>query len=182
MGADRRTVNTSTTPHIFDQLGTENACKTQLCWFIVMIWVLACNNMLRYECDLESFHRNPTILETVSIASKWVNMENFFYWNTMTGNNSSTNVSLSRYNVKITCKNIFHIPRWPVGVKSNYVILRGVSWSVWCSRQYRRSRQIWRLLPNKVIPNVFIKLAFEFGCDVIFMSHPMTRSLGSKLW
>ena len=28
---------------------------------------------------------------------------------------------------------------------------------------------------------LFIKLAFEFGCDVIFMSHPITRSLGSKL-
>ena len=25
-------------------------------------------------------------------------------------------------------KNVFRIPRWPVGVKSNYVILRGVSW------------------------------------------------------
>ena len=36
-------------------------------------------------------------------------------------------------------------------------------------RQIRRSR-------------LFIKLAFEFGCDVIFMSHPITRSLGSKLW
>ena len=29
---------------------------------------------------------------------------------------------------------------------------------------------------------MFIKLAFEFGCDIIFMSHPITRSLGSKLW
>ena len=29
---------------------------------------------------------------------------------------------------------------------------------------------------------IFIKLAFEFGCDVILMSHPITRSLGSKLW
>ena len=28
---------------------------------------------------------------------------------------------------------------------------------------------------------MFIKLAFEFGCDVVFMSHPITRSLGSKL-
>ena len=28
---------------------------------------------------------------------------------------------------------------------------------------------------------MFIKLAFEFGCDVILMSHPITRSLGSKL-
>ena len=28
---------------------------------------------------------------------------------------------------------------------------------------------------------MFIKLAFEFRCDVILMSHPITRSLGSKL-
>ena len=28
---------------------------------------------------------------------------------------------------------------------------------------------------------MFIKLAFEFGSDVIFMSHPITQSLGSKL-
>ena len=28
---------------------------------------------------------------------------------------------------------------------------------------------------------MFIKLAFEFGCDVILMSHPITWSLGSKL-
>ena len=28
---------------------------------------------------------------------------------------------------------------------------------------------------------MFIKLAFEFGCDVIFMSYPITRSLGNKL-
>ena len=33
------------TSHIFDQLGTENTCKTLLCWFIVMIWVLGYNNM-----------------------------------------------------------------------------------------------------------------------------------------
>ena len=35
-------------------------------------------------------------------------------------------------------------------------------------RQIRRSR-------------LFIKLAFEFGCDVVFVSHPITQSLGSKL-
>ena len=28
---------------------------------------------------------------------------------------------------------------------------------------------------------MFIKLAFEFGCDAILMSHPITRSLASKL-
>ena len=34
-------------------------------------------------------------------------------------------------------------------------------------RQFRRSQ-------------MFIKLAFEFGCDVILMSHPITQSLGNK--
>ena len=28
---------------------------------------------------------------------------------------------------------------------------------------------------------MFKKFAFEFGCDVIFMCHPITWSLGSKL-
>ena len=31
VGDNRRTVNTLTTPHISDQLGTENACKTLFC-------------------------------------------------------------------------------------------------------------------------------------------------------
>ena len=81
--------------------------ETLLCWFIVMTWALVCNIMCRYECHFGSFYRNPTILETVSIASKGVNMGNLFYWNTMTGNNSSTDVSLSMQNVKIYCKEIF---------------------------------------------------------------------------
>ena len=32
VGDNRRNVNTSMTPHISDQLGTENSCKTLLCW------------------------------------------------------------------------------------------------------------------------------------------------------
>ena len=36
-----------------------------------------------------------------------VNMENLFYWNTRTENNSSTDVSLLRQNVKIICKEYF---------------------------------------------------------------------------
>ena len=31
VGDNRRTVNTSTTLHISDQMGTENVCKTLLC-------------------------------------------------------------------------------------------------------------------------------------------------------
>ena len=66
VGDDKRTVNTSTTPHISDQLWTENACETLLCWFIVVIWALVSDNMYRYGRHLRSFHCNPTILKTVS--------------------------------------------------------------------------------------------------------------------
>ena len=67
VGDNRGTVKTSTTPHISDQLGTENACKTLLCWVIVMIRVLVCNNMYRYKHHFGSFYHNLTILEAVSI-------------------------------------------------------------------------------------------------------------------
>ena len=59
LGDNRGTVKTSTTPHISDQLGTENACKTLLCWVIVMIRVLVCNNMYRYKHHFGSFYHNP---------------------------------------------------------------------------------------------------------------------------
>ena len=96
VGDNGRTVNTSTSSHISDQLGTENAGLTLFCWFIVMIWVLVCKNMYRYERYLthfESFYRNP---ETVSVAGKWVgpHWKSFLNWNTTTGNNSSTDVLL----------------------------------------------------------------------------------------
>ena len=61
--------------------------------------------MYRYERHFGSFYRNSTILETVSIASKWVNMHlSEIFLNITTGNNSSTDVSLLRLNVKIKCK------------------------------------------------------------------------------
>ena len=73
---NRRTVTTSTTPHMSDQLGTENACKTLLCWFIVMIRVLVCSNMYQYQHHFGSFHRNPRRFRF--IAGKWVNTGFFF--------------------------------------------------------------------------------------------------------
>ena len=101
VGDNRGTVNTSTTPHISDQLGTENACNDELCWVIVMIRVLVCNNMYQYEHHFGSFYHNPTILEAVSIhcqlTGKLVNEGFYFiFFNTMTGNNSGTDVSLLR--------------------------------------------------------------------------------------
>ena len=84
-------------------------------------------NMYRYERDFRSFYHNPTIAETVSIiASKLANTENLFHWNTTTGNNSGTDGSLLRTNVKIKCKEYFS--RWPVGVKSNNMVFRWVPW------------------------------------------------------
>ena len=68
-------------------------------WFIVMIWGLVCNNMYWYERHFGSFYRDPTILETVSIASQWVNtdwLKSCFWWNTTKGNITSTNVTLLR--------------------------------------------------------------------------------------
>ena len=75
VGDNRRTVNTSTTPHISDQLGTENACETLLCWFIVMIWALVCDNMYWYGRHFGSFYHNLTIFETVLETVAWVNTE-----------------------------------------------------------------------------------------------------------
>ena len=71
VGDNRRTVNTSKIPHIFDQLGTENARKTLLCWFIVMKRVLVCNNKYQYQHCFGSFYHNPRRFRF--IAGKWVN-------------------------------------------------------------------------------------------------------------
>ena len=55
VGDNRRPVNTSTIPHISDQLGTET-CEKHCC-FIMMLRVLVCKNMNRYERHFGSFHR-----------------------------------------------------------------------------------------------------------------------------
>ena len=54
---DNRTVYTSTSPLISEQLGIENVCETLLCWFIVMLWILVCNNMYQYERHFGSCYR-----------------------------------------------------------------------------------------------------------------------------
>ena len=63
VGDSRRTVNTSTTPHISDQLWTENECETLLCWFIIVIRALFSDNMYRYGRHFRSFYRNPTAIQ-----------------------------------------------------------------------------------------------------------------------
>ena len=64
--------------------------------------------MYRYERHFGSFYRNPTILETVSIASKWVNMhlsEIFLNNDILALMCASVKVKMWKSNVK----NIFHI-------------------------------------------------------------------------
>ena len=62
VGNNRRTVDTSTSPHIFDQLGTENACYVYLSSCYDFWFAKIC-------MDMNVIYRNATILETVSIAS-----------------------------------------------------------------------------------------------------------------
>ena len=52
--------------------------------------------------------------------------------------------------------------------------------AVGCSRQFDDLVKFGDRRQNRR-SQMFIKLAFEFGCDVIFMSHPIMRSPGSKL-
>ena len=60
VGDDRRPVNSSTSLHISDQLGTENVWETLLCWLIVVLWVR--KNMYRRERHFGSFHRYSSLL------------------------------------------------------------------------------------------------------------------------
>ena len=119
MGNNRRTVNTSTTPHISDQSGTENACKKLLCWFIDMIRVLVCNNMYQYQHHVGSFYHIPRRFRF--IAGKLVNTGFFysFFLKTTTENNSSTDMFLLRYRM------------WKSNVKNNFHIISHVGLSEW---------------------------------------------------
>ena len=60
VGDNRRTVNSSTSLHISDQLGTENVWETLLCWLIVVLWVR--KKMYRRERHFGSFHRYSSLL------------------------------------------------------------------------------------------------------------------------
>ena len=73
VGDNRGTVNTSTTRHISDQLGTKHACKILLRWFLVM-WVLVSNNMYRYQSHFGFFLSQSNNFT----YGKWVNTGNFF--------------------------------------------------------------------------------------------------------
>ena len=77
VGDNGRTVNTSTSPHISDQLGTENACLTLLCWFIVMIWIWFARICIDMNVIWLILNLSTTIqlAETVSVAGKRVNTD-----------------------------------------------------------------------------------------------------------
>ena len=130
VGDNRRTVNTSTTPHVSDQLWTENEYETLLCWFIVVIWALFSDDMYRYGRHFRSFYRNPTILETISTSGfdcLGQHGESFF----IEIQQQEIILALMK-NVKIKCEKYFYIPRWPAGVKSNHMVLRNPDCAITC--------------------------------------------------
>ena len=48
--------------------------RVKNCYVDLSAWVLVCNNMCPFERHFGSFCRDPTIIETVSFASQWVNL------------------------------------------------------------------------------------------------------------
>ena len=40
----------------------QKTCEKQLCWFIVVLWVLVCKNMYQYERHFGSFHQYSSLL------------------------------------------------------------------------------------------------------------------------
>ena len=102
VGDNRRTVNTSTTPHISDQLGTENVCETLLCWFIVMIRILVCNNMYQYQHIVSDL--STTIWDGFDSLSVNESTRDIFFF-----------ISIQQQGITVTdvwksnVKNIFHI-------------------------------------------------------------------------
>ena len=63
VGDNRRTVNSSTSLHISDQLGTENVWETLLCWLIVVLWVRKKNVSM-----WTSFWIFPPVLVTAHVS------------------------------------------------------------------------------------------------------------------
>ena len=106
-GDNWRTVNASANPHISDQLGTEYPCWTLLCWSIVMIWVVVCNNIYRnfgFSGRYQPIWRRFQLRVNGSTVSTRTSQRIFFYWNATIGTHYTTNVCLSQKNVKIKWK------------------------------------------------------------------------------
>ena len=100
----------------------------------LLVWVLVCNNMCRYERYFGSFYRNPTILEMVSTAIKSVStptvMRILFIeiqWQKII----IAPMCLCHGKMwKSKVKNIFsyHFPLWPVGVKPYHHVVLKFPW------------------------------------------------------
>ena len=83
VGDNRRPVNSSTSLHICDQLGTGNVWETLLCWFIVVLWVLVCK---KYVSIWTSFWIFPPVLVTAHVSDCAIEL-------TEAGNRSGTKTS-----------------------------------------------------------------------------------------
>ena len=84
-------------------------CYADLSSWYEFWFAITCIDMiviLDLSTTIQQFHR---LFRFPNGPDKWANTENHFYWNTMTGNNSSTDGSLLRKNVKIKCKEYFHV-------------------------------------------------------------------------
>ena len=124
-----------------------------------MIRVLVCNNMCRYERHFGSFYRYPTILETVSIPTTM----RILFFNTMSGNNSSTDVSIMiKWEKQRWRIFLYHLPR-PVGVKQYQAVLK-----------FPWLRNHLRLINNKNTATSSIRC-----CDQVFLQ---SMVFNVKIW
>ena len=92
VGDNRGTVNTPTSPHISDQLGTENTCCADLSswhefWFAI-IWINM-NVISDLSTEINNFLDGFDWNKCVNTDR----IENPFYWNITTRNNSSSDAS-----------------------------------------------------------------------------------------
>ena len=98
------------------RLGTENACLTLLCWFIVMIWVLVCKNMYRcerYLTHFESFYHNPISRDGFGCSQHGPHWKSFFIEIQRQGIILASVCLCKSKMWKSNVKNVFnHFPRW----------------------------------------------------------------------
>ena len=85
-------------------------CYTDLASWYEFWFAIICIDMgiiLDLSTTVPQFQRRFQLPVKLNGPGKWANMNNLFYWTTMTGNYSSTDGSLLKKNVKIKCKECF---------------------------------------------------------------------------
>ena len=90
-----------------------NSIQSIIVWslHITLFTVCAAKNLTVFCCRFTTMSQVIDHMAAVSRALRELSTRTiFFYWNTTTGNNSSTDVSLLRWNVKIKCKEYFSYP------------------------------------------------------------------------